>query len=267
MKNIRILLMLSLVVGSGIIFITCNKVKTEPLTVKTDSGNGAGNAAAREISSLELPENATEEMIRIFDDIENVDHVVSINANPNFGVYCSSCSSDIYLNGVTKTSDDVSIQINDASYTPDAEGQFLIYNSSWSGLFGTDVDIEIKSGNTSLLSTTMHVPEKCLVNQLGTNGIISRTGNTLTWESDPYNVAGHVILYYYLFGEDGSIISDDGQLIEDDGSFSIDDIISNTDVKSIYFQVSTGNTASTMVNSEKFLFMIQSIDHHRYTIQ
>jgi hypothetical protein len=270
MKNIRLLMLVGLVMTMGILFITCNKGKTDPHVVNKNNlknPTGTGNTAAREISELELPQDATEEMARIFNDIIDAEHVVAITANPNYGVYCSTCLSDTYLNGVTELADDISIIINENMYTPDDNGQFLIYNSSWPGLYDSNVDVEIKSGSTQLSSVTMHVPKRCLVTKLGTNGMIARSGNTLSWTPDQNNAVGYVILYYYLFDEDGDMIDTDGELLDDDGSFSIDNIISNTDVKSIYFQIITGNTTSTTVNNKKLLFIIESIDHHRYNIQ
>jgi hypothetical protein len=88
----------------------------------------------------------------------------------------------------------------------------------------------------------------------------------LVWAPDPDNVLGKVILYYTLFDAGGNMLKEDGELIDDNGSYSIDNIISNPNVKSIYFRLLTGNTTSTLVNGKKLLFSIESYDHHRYEI-
>lgn len=268
MKKNILLILSSFAILTSIIIFSCKK---EENLKKTNVQNSLDNSnqnhvGSRDIADLTLPEDATEEMTRVFNDIQNANYVLSITANPNYGIYCSTCLSDTYLNGVTEINDDISLKINSTNYIPDNNGQFLITNSAWQDLYDSDVDVEIKSGTTTLKSTTMHAPKRCLVNRLGTNGIISRTGNTLNWTPDSNNSVGYVIIYYYLFDSNNEMLENDAELVVDDGSFSIDNIISDNNVSTIYFQVIRGNTTSTTVNGEKLLFIIESIDHHRYQI-
>lgn len=265
MKTNRII-SAGLVISTALLFITCDK-KTQSVTNTPGPGTAsAGNRSADELNTLVAPSDANAEIVRMLADVQNSDHVVAVIANPNFGSYCGTCASDTYLNGGTDPNHDISVTINNTTYHPDPAGQWMTTGTHWSGLYGTDVTVVLKSGTTVLSNSRIHVPKPCLATRLGTNGQIRRTGNTLSWTPDPNNVSGHVLLYYFLFDANGVMIADDGKLLKDNGSYSIDNLLTNSAVASIYFQLITGNTISTTVNGEKLLFYIESADQHKYTV-
>ena len=132
-----------------------------------------------------------------------------------------------------------------------------------------NVHVKINSGSTVLTESDIYVPKAHLASKLGEEGgaVIGRTGNNLTWTPDNNNVSGKIILFYHLYSDDGKTELDvDAELLDDDGSFSLDNIISNTNIKKIGFTLISGNTVSTTCNGKKILFHIDTRDHHNYMI-
>jgi hypothetical protein len=112
MKTIRVLTCISTLVIS-FLFVTCEK-KPVPSAAKSGSGsnNLSNSITARTIQQLVLPENANEELTRIFNDVQNAEDVVAIIANPNYGAYCSNCLYDTYIDGWTEPNNNISITVN-----------------------------------------------------------------------------------------------------------------------------------------------------------
>lgn len=226
--------------------------------------------ASRTIADIVIPSDANEEMIRIYNDVQNPDYEVAIIDNPNYGMFSSSQQYDIYLGGMTGIEDEISISLNGNIFTPNpSNGQWQVQGLQFKDYIGTNVQVKIKSGEELLKETSIYVPKAHLTPKLGsTNSIdINRTGNTITWEPDLANVSGKIILFYHLYDANDNIIDTDGQMLsEADGSFTLDPIISDANIKKIQYSLISGNTVSTMVNGKKLLFYINTRDHHEYYI-
>lgn len=267
MKKIKISAIVLAGAAMMLFYSQCAKKDVTSIT-RPGSGKSAGNGSVseRSLEDIDIPDDATPEMIRIYNDVLNPECEIAIIANPNFGSFSSNRVEDTYLCGATDLEDDISVILNDNVFTPDASGQWMTLSEAWKDYYDTDVNVEIKSGATTLTNKIIHVPAPHKAAKLGDGISIERLGNTLTWNADPNNTTDNVILYYYLFDGNGDIIDVDGDMLSDDGSYSLDGILSNPDAKRIYFQLISGNTVSTQVNGKKLLFYIQSVDHHKYDI-
>lgn len=271
MKQAKITTLILVVIAltTALVNTQCSKkekMSSNSTQKQNPNANGGDPTAFRTMEDIELPDDASDEMVRIYNDVKNGDYEVAIIANSNFGSFSSSRTEDTYLCGYTQPGDDISITLNGNSFSPDGNGQWMTLNESWPAYYDKDVNVKIKTGSTLLKEANIHVPAPHKAAKLGDGMTIERTGNTLTWTADDDNTTGNIILYYYLYDADGAIIDIDGAMIEDDGSYSLDDILSNTNAKSIYFQLISGNTVSTEINGEGILFYIETVDHHEYSI-
>lgn len=257
----------SLIVMLTSILVYCKKDDKLGNSEIKKTGNHSAN---RTIADVEVPEDANEEMIRIFKDVQSPDYEVAIIDNPNYGQFSSTAPGyDILLGGKTNPADKISVELDGTSYSPSADGQWLRQNIVFKDYIGKTVNVKIKSDNNLIVEGNIYVPKAHLASKLGTSNSlnINRTGNTITWISDPNNSTGKVILYYQLFDGSGGIITSDATMIDDNaGSFCIDNIISGSNTKSIIFSLITGNTLSCIINTKKLLFYINTRDHHEYFI-
>lgn len=212
-----------------------------------------------------LPADFNSTGLRIAEDVISPDYEVSIMDNANFGSFSSNPQEDIYFSGMTPS--DITIKINNETYSPNTSGQWLNEDIFYKNYYGSRVEVTISNG-TSFKKDSLYIPYPALAPRLS-NGFskeISRTGNSLSWTADANNEAEYVALVYYLYDSNGQLFDGDMVLIEDDGEFNMDSILSDLNISTIYFKLITGNTLAETFNDKKILFHISSIDHHEYYI-
>ncbi len=246
--------------------LSCSKEREQQNNLSQNSSD----ISLTGIIARALPLGVNSETQRIYEDIQDPKYTVAIIDNPNYGKFSNSPQYDVFIGGKSKPS--VSVKLNNVTYNARPDGQWLTQGLEFKNYFNKDVSVTIKDGE-AIANFVIHVPKPALVNKLGAAGslAISRRGNTLTWSADPNNLSGKVALHYTTYnnnaiGSEEGVIKRDILLLNDNGSFNLDDIISNTAVKKIYFRLVTGNTASVKFAGEKLLFHISSFDHHEYTI-
>lgn len=248
---------------------SCSKDITTDGSNNTSSENKV-KSGSELIKSLTPPPGLNDEALRIFNDVQDPDYVIAIIDNPNFGKFSSSPQNDIYIAG--RSENNVVLNIEDESYTPDVNGQWLSQSIDFKEYFGKTIEVTL-SKEEEVISSEIYVTEPILVSKLGdeNTNIISRSGNELTWTPDPNNTSGYIALYYKLYNDEDitnleSIYSSDILLLEDNGSFNIDYLLSE-ECRRIYLNIVSGNTVSGQLDGNKYLFQISTNDHHEYIVR
>ena len=254
-------------------FSSCSKDAKSTTNGDGKSENPVNVHSQRTLGDYEIPAGSSPELQRIYDDVLDADYEVAIIDNVNFGKSSSTPENDIILSGKTLSSDNISIVLNNTSYSPRSgtDGQWWVQgDNSLRNYIDADVNVRIESAGAVLKDATIHVPKSHVATKLGDarSLTIGRTGNTLRWTPDGANSTGKVILQYFLYSDDeNALIEVDGRLLDDNGSYNIDDIIAPTSVQKIFFKLISGNTVSANVNGKKLVFYITTMDQHEYFIQ
>jgi hypothetical protein len=239
----------------------------------TLSGNSVNqNESAR----FAVPEAANSEAKRIYNDMVDNDYTFGIIDNTNYGTYHPDLASHIMFSGKTEPSDDISVELNDETYSPKTNGQWLKTGIVFKNYIGVTVNVKIKSGSTLLSENDIYVPSGHLASRLTltssedpckNGGEINRTGNTLNWTPDPANTSGYVLLKYSLCDIGDHNLDLDAEAVLDNGSYNIDHLLTNTSVKKIFFSLVSGNTSSAITpTGNKISFCIATFDHHTYYV-
>ncbi len=252
---------------TSIVLLACNKEKGA--NGKNDANDMGKSRQARVDGSI----NDNSEVSRILDDIDNPAYTVAIIDNPNYGKFSSTAGYDVIMSGTSPQN--VTIALNGVVYRPKEKGQWLQQDERLKQYYGKNVAISIGVG-TSKEDFNIYVPQPALVKKLGEprSMKIKRTGNELEWTPDLKNPSGKVSLVYELYEQadqdetdDASIMyKSDAILLDDKGQFKLDEILSDTRCKKIYFRLVSGNTASTQKIDGKLLFHISTYDQHEYII-
>lgn len=239
-------------------------------TVANEKEVNASQSSQQTKSTFTIPTDANEETVRIINDITDADYEVGIIDNPNYGLYSYKPEYDIYINGMTRVEDNITIKLNGVEYSGSpVDGQWMSQGMVFRNYIGTNVNVEILSGSTILKQASIYVPKAHLVAKLGDEGTIriNRVGNVISWSPDNASTTGKIVLYYKTYNVDGVLLETTGLIINDaSGSYNIDSILANTEVKKIAFTLVSGNAISTMVNGKKLLFQISTRDQHEYLI-
>jgi len=254
---------------AGLIFNSgCKKeIKSSDSSSTTELGSGYNSS--RTIKDVVMPADANAEMIRIYEDLQDPDYEVAIIDNPNYGKFSLNPGYDIILLGKTLPTDNISIVLNDNTFSATTDGQWFLQNSSLKSYIGKNVEVKIMQGTSLLVDKTVYVTKAHLASKLGAPAALSigRTGNTITWASDASNLSGKIILFYQLYDASNVLFDSDAKLLNDsDGSYNLDGTLANTSIARIQFSLISGNTVSTMVNGKKLLFYINTRDHHEYSV-
>ena len=269
MKNItkKIVTVLSLAIITAITITACKKSK--PTTPAIEEESLVSSLSSRLISNFVLPANSNAETKRIFEAVQDPKYSFGIIDNPGYGTFSTkSLQYDILMSG--KTPANISITLNGVPYAAKANGQWFKQDIELKNYYGKNVAVRVNNN----LTFNMYVPKPALVRKLTTldgTADINRTGNLLTWTRDPNSKTGKVVLYYELYdnaelGQKG-MYNNNIVLLDDNGSYNLDPIISNVKAKKIYFKMVSGNVVSFLINGEKYLFGIDTRDHHEYNIR
>lgn len=237
------------------------------------NNNSTNNSLSSLISGFVLPEDANDEVHRIFSDIQSPDYEVAIIDNPNFGKYSQTPEYDIIMGGASDNN--ISISLNGTEYVSQTDGQWTKQDISLKNYYNKNVDIVFKQEGNKAQKSTIYVPKPAVFEQLSPIGSqsITRSGNQLKWESDINSTTQKVVLYYQTYsndepGNETGVISKGIELLNDNGSYNIDHLVSNSNVKKIYLKLISGNAfAFTTSNNKKLLFYISTHDHHEYMLE
>jgi hypothetical protein len=216
-----------------------------------------------------LPANSNAETKRIYAAVQNPKYSFGIIDNPGYGTFSTKYPEyDILMSG--KTPANISISLNGVPYKAEANGQWCRQAIDLKNYYGKNVTLKVNNSQTF----NMYVPKPALVKKIGIPGMaeITRTGNQLTWTKDPNSATGKVVLYYELydnseFGSSKGMYYNNIVLLDDNGSYNLDPLISDQKAKKIYFKMVSGNAVSFVINGEKYLFVIDTRDHHEYDIR
>jgi hypothetical protein len=267
-KTVKIVAVATALFGMvSIGFIACSKKGNNPMT------NTTGNSALREgyslfswLSTSGLNQNA----IDLANHVDGHTQEVSIMDNPNYGSFSPSPENDIYFSG--QSNSNLSISIDGFKYSARDDGQWLRHDSKLKTYFGKNLSVKISDGS-STNTYSIYQPTQMRVVKLGqANSLnIARTGNNITWNADPLNSAGKVILYYSTYSN-AEYMSNEGLvdrnfvILEDNGQWNLDNLITDQSIRRIKLQFVRGNAVSLLSGEEKVLFHISSVDHHEYII-
>ncbi|MBK8474254.1 MAG: hypothetical protein IPL33_19945 [Sphingobacteriales bacterium] len=251
MKKILILLSFTL------LWVACqkdNELSNEPSSLKT---------------SYELSEviNLNAETKRLADVLQNNKFTVGAIANANFG----SLPLDIayYVSG--KTPANISINLQNKTYTPTAEGQYMQeYSPELNTIWGSQQTFQISDGSNTQ-SYSLYVPKTITMNKLlhDQSLNISRAGNNLTWQADPNNASKLVMLQCRVYNQienEGDIIEDKILFLPDNGSYNIDHLLTNPNAKSIFLMITRGTAVDFVSQEGKINFRFQANDAHYYNL-
>ena len=219
---------------------------------------------------LESPLN--DACLNFLNEMANGTYSVGVSDNPNFGNFASSHpESDIFINGKAKPH--LKIEVDNMTYQTDDNGQILTQDINLKRLYGKEVNIKISDENTSQ-TYKIYVPKPALVTKLGQSQSIdiNRKGNTLKWTPDPSSPFKKICLYYVPYdnpefgGTNSTPVTAKRVFIDDDGEFSLDEILSNTNIKRINFMLISGNAVAFTSQGVKTVFDIRTSDSHEYVI-
>lgn len=272
MKNFK-LIILSMVF---LIISACNE--TESIVGQTDVSvnqlenyNFEGLVWDDFVQRIVGEENA--ELLRMFNDVSDFEREISIVDNPNFGTFSSSPQYDIFIGG--KSAPDVSVSFDGNTYNANpSNGTFLKQGVEFKDYYGKNVNVEVVQAGSTLHNNTIYIPEALLCSKLGSQNSqnISRTGNTISWNSDANNTAGKILIEYSLFDNDevGSAVGQlerDFLIVDDNGSYNIDHLFSDAQIRRVVIRFIRGNGFSIPINNEKTLITVRSVDHHEYIVE
>jgi len=253
MKNLTIILALTMTMFS------CNK---EDLT---------SNINSSKIENIE--ENI--EAQRIYSIYENMDFDNGFFATSNYGKALTPYQTKV--NG--KVPSDYSITIDKQTIEPDGvgerEGMFLYNNNEYLNYFGKTMSFTLQDSENSS-EYEIYVPKPLYVSPIYLyegeypTMNIDRTGNTMEWDAD--NNSSGILLKYETFdadafGGNANLIDINYKIISDNANYNIDNLISNTNVKSVKLSFIRANAVNFVTkNNKNVMFSFQAIDFHYYAI-
>jgi len=247
MKKIAILLLISFFVFS------CNK---ENKIIKSPGGLIGPFYAA--LSGLNLTPYSQD----IYDNIFDADRAFDILITHNQGQYVSF----LVMGSLNENS---SISLNNQLFSPNLDPISYFYAGDGEPYYGTTTNLIYRENSDTLSSLSFYSPEPIVADKISNDGMIERTAtSTLTWNDDPNNQAGQVVLVITSYSDEFETSIDEQILVIDDiGYYDVSDSYQNTNVKAIKMILIRGNGQNVTMSDGGEIFMnVRSQDHHFYMI-
>jgi hypothetical protein len=206
------------------------------------------------------------EALRIFQDIQNADYHFGIIANLNMGDFFSLYGPHPYFSGAYPEA--TNLAINGAQYHYQSEKNLMfdpgVNPEALVDYFGADINLEIKIG-AEKWRFQRYSPQIMKIAKVSPNHHINRWGTTITWDVDTNNQA-NMLRAVYTLRYANQRPKEGVTYIANNGSWSLDEIM-DEDCYEVSLSISQRNTFAFTYRGKRYLFSLQSFDHHTYVVE